>query len=241
MTGPEHDEDFERYLQQRSVLPHRLAKADQLEPPPELDRIVLAQAREAIQPFEPAKIFRPARWALPFGLAATVVIAFAVFLHMREQPAGKIAAAPAVRMLTAARELAPAPPATSASDRRSPVSPAYARTRQESKSELSGEAAKSAPLDQEPRVQRLEMAKSENARIHLPAAKASRAPSVTTPLEPMMAMPIDDLDAKSALLTPADWRAKISRLRTEGKIVEADREQVAFHKAYPNEKTDSGR
>jgi hypothetical protein len=39
----------------------------------------------------------------------------------------------------------------------------------------------------------------------------------------------------SALLTPADWRTKIAKLRAEGKTAEADREQAAFVKAYPDE------
>jgi hypothetical protein len=55
----------------------------------------------------------------------------------------------------------------------------------------------------------------------------------------MSAIGVGSPEQKAALLTPADWRAKISRLRTEGKTAEADREQAAFHKAYPAEKTAS--
>ena len=183
MTGPEHDEEFERYLQQRSLLPRDSVKADRLEPPPELDRAVLAHAQDAIRAPKPAKVYRSARWTVPFGLAATVLIAFGVFLQMRPiaQQTHPIASAAPVRTLSKARELAAPAPLPPAEIQRSPMSPAYARTRQEPNNEFSS------PL-------------------------------------------------RKAVLSPSDWRAKIARLRVEGKQAEAEREQAAFHKAYPNER-----
>jgi resuscitation-promoting factor RpfA len=249
MTGPEHDEEFEQYLRQRSVLPHRLVKADRLEPPPELDRIVLAQAKEAIRSSEPAPVYRPARWALPFGLAATVVIAFAVLLHMHEdarQSQTLIAAAP-VRTVSKARELASPPPASApaAEARRSPVSPAYARTRQEAKSEF---GAPTANTERRAMVQRLEAAPVAPLNDPAPAAKASGhsakrlAESDTfaqADVSPRERPPPPALAAaappQQALLSPADWRAKIAKLRAEGKNTEANREQADFIKAYPSE------
>jgi hypothetical protein len=95
VSGPERgDDDFEAYLQQRSILPHRLASTERFEPSPELDRLVLARAKEAIRSSEPAPVYRPARWALPFGLAATLVLAFAVVLHMRGPTSPVTASAP---------------------------------------------------------------------------------------------------------------------------------------------------
>jgi hypothetical protein len=55
---------------------------DGLEPPAELDRIVLTNAREAIRIRSSPPPFRFARWAVPFGLAATGVLSFAVMLHL---------------------------------------------------------------------------------------------------------------------------------------------------------------
>jgi hypothetical protein len=219
VNGPEADEEFEQYLRQRSVLPHRLAKTDHLEPPPELDRIVLAQAREAIQTSAPAPVYRPTRWALPFGLAATIVIAFAVLLHMREgaRVTERLASAAPVRTLSKARELASPPPSAPAAEaHRSPVSPAYARARQEAKKDF---GAPTANTERRAMVQRLEAAPV--------TPLASQAPPTRT-FEP-------------TLLSPADWRAKIVKLRAEGKFAEADREQADFIKAYPGEPPVSSR
>jgi hypothetical protein len=224
MTSPEHDEDFEQYLRQRTVLPHRLAKADRLEPPPELDRLVLAHAKEAIH--------------------------VAVLLHMREngEPSRPLAAAAPVRTLSKARELAP-PPQASDSDAlpRSPMGPAYARTRQESAQGFAP-ARNAAVAEQKAHAQRLPSAPVAGvgptpfeARVsaHAPVAKA-RAP-IPAPAEvaslDAASPPAVSMEAASgsALLTPADWRAKIAKLRAQGKTAEADREQAAFVKAYPDE------
>lgn len=82
MTAPERDEDFEAYLQRRSALQREFSEPDGLEPPPELDRIVLARARQAITTrFEPP-VYKPAKWAFPLALAATVVVSFTIVLSM---------------------------------------------------------------------------------------------------------------------------------------------------------------
>ena len=120
MTGPgQHGDDFEAYLQQRSVLPHRLSKAERFEPPPELDRIVLERAKAAIRSSQSTPIYLPARWALPFGLAATVVMAFAVILHMRES--GNTARTAANAPLPASAPMADSASATDAAAQSRPA------------------------------------------------------------------------------------------------------------------------
>lgn len=82
MSDPEHDKAFEDFLSRREGISPRLKEPEGLEPPPELDRIVLANAREAIRIRSSPPPFRFGRWAVPFGLAATGVLSFAVILHL---------------------------------------------------------------------------------------------------------------------------------------------------------------
>ena len=49
MSELEHEKEFEAYLARRPRMRGRFAESDNLEPPRELDRIVLAKAREAIR------------------------------------------------------------------------------------------------------------------------------------------------------------------------------------------------
>ena len=259
MTGSDRDDEFEAYLQQRTVLPHRLAKLERIEPPPELDRIVLARAREAIRTSGPAPFFRPARWALPFSLAATIVMAFAVILHM--QPATKTAApAAATRVasvktaLTDAsqakpkRAYAPSSPQPTADDMR------RARVTSVNDVATAMESQSRQPDVGLNRAMRAEPKKAEASRspappfvdpqIEQPVLTANRAPTGSTadvardvniPDVPRResAIAIQEEHSVSVLLTPEKWREKILALRAAGKLAEAQREAEAFHKAYP--------
>ena len=77
MTGS--DDDFENFLKRRK--PVFRAPDDMFEPPAELDRVVLRQAREAIETERPLRVFRNPRWATPVALAATLVLAFTVLFY----------------------------------------------------------------------------------------------------------------------------------------------------------------
>jgi hypothetical protein len=78
VTGP--DDEFEDFLRRRK--PIFRAPDDMFEPPAEIDRIVLRQAREAIETREPMRVFRAPRWATPLALAATLVLAFTVIFQV---------------------------------------------------------------------------------------------------------------------------------------------------------------
>jgi len=82
MTGVDDDRELDDFLARRSIVHRRLADRDRADPPPELDRLVLGKAREAIQTPTNLPVHRAPRWAVPVGLAATVVIAFTVVMSM---------------------------------------------------------------------------------------------------------------------------------------------------------------
>jgi hypothetical protein len=121
MTGSERDDEFDAYLKRRVRFDRRLRSLDRLEPPAELDRIIIGHAREAIQAAPPAPLFRTPRWALPMGMAATILISLSVLLDLGVRDAvRKDAGRPAVMARAMAPEagippeLASAPPASAA-------------------------------------------------------------------------------------------------------------------------------
>ncbi|HEY0340928.1 MAG TPA: hypothetical protein VGC34_09000, partial [Steroidobacteraceae bacterium] len=82
MTDSEHNDDFETYLKRRVPIERRLGLVSRLEPPAELDRIIIGQARLAIQGPAPVPVFRGPRWALPMGLAATILVSLSLLLDV---------------------------------------------------------------------------------------------------------------------------------------------------------------
>jgi hypothetical protein len=84
MTGREVEEELDTLLRrQRTLL--RTHLLEPLEPPQELDRLVLKTARLAIQPQTPLATTAPPRrrgWAVPAGAAATVVLSLTVLIDL---------------------------------------------------------------------------------------------------------------------------------------------------------------
>jgi hypothetical protein len=130
----EPDREFEEFLKSRRPLFHREVD-DGLEPPPEVDRLVLDRARDAIRAPEPLRLYRGPRWAAPTAIAATLVLGLVFVFHAGspetiepvpevrvenivnryEEPAAPPAAARDVAAPAPAAEAAagaPAPPAT---------------------------------------------------------------------------------------------------------------------------------
>jgi hypothetical protein len=108
MSG--HDPEFEDFLNRRRPL-FRAEEDDGLEPPAELDRIVLRQAREAIQPQPPVRLLRMPRWAAPLAIAATLVLGLSVVFKASLPVEHKI---PRVTVENAAQRFEPAPPVAEA-------------------------------------------------------------------------------------------------------------------------------
>jgi hypothetical protein len=102
MTG--QDEEFEDFLRRRR--PIFRAPADPLEPPADLDRLILRQAREAIEQPKPHRVFRAPGWGVPVAIAATLVLALTVVLNTGVSPQR---AASEVTVQNAARSVESAP------------------------------------------------------------------------------------------------------------------------------------
>ena len=83
MSGPEYDPEFEAYLRRRVRFDRRLHKSlARLEPPAELDRIVIGMAREAIQAPPGTPLFRAPKWAAPLAMAACLLMSFSLMLDV---------------------------------------------------------------------------------------------------------------------------------------------------------------
>jgi hypothetical protein len=117
------DEEFEDFLKRRKAMFER-SKDDLFEPPAELDRVVLRQAREAIKPEEPMRVFSAPRWTMPIALAATLLLAFTVIFQagMPEKQAPK-AEVTVQNVADASQSVAEAPAEVTA-----PPAPAAARS-----------------------------------------------------------------------------------------------------------------
>jgi len=84
MTAPDRDDEFEAFLKRRTLLPNT---DDRLEPPSALDELVLKKARAAIRGQEVSgqgqeAPLRPARWATPVALAATILLSLSIVLNV---------------------------------------------------------------------------------------------------------------------------------------------------------------
>jgi len=82
MSEPERDEEFEAYLRRRSGLLNRLGSAQKLEPPDDLDDIVLQRARQAIQAPRRLPLYKAPRWALAVGLVAIILLSLSLVLNV---------------------------------------------------------------------------------------------------------------------------------------------------------------
>ena len=110
MTG--HDDEFDDFLMRRRNL-FRRPEEDVLEPPDEVDRIVLRQAREAIETRGSQREIRGLAWGLPLALAATLVVAFTLILQVgmpRKAPVGEVT----VEQVAQRRDYPPPPVASEA-------------------------------------------------------------------------------------------------------------------------------
>ena len=125
MSGP--DEEFDDFLSRRKPL-FRRAPGDPLEPPEEVDRIVLRQAREAIEIDRPQPAFRGAHWGAPLAIAATLLVVFTVVLQVLGLPKKPIPEVTVQQVTQQVDQLPPpAPAAAPASGPQAQAGPEYRR------------------------------------------------------------------------------------------------------------------
>ena len=79
------DEEFEAYLEGRSKISHGYRRLRDMEPPAELDRAVLREARSAVTPSTSRRAFLSG-WLPRFAVAATLLVAVGVALQFDSAP-----------------------------------------------------------------------------------------------------------------------------------------------------------
>jgi hypothetical protein len=115
MSAP--DDDFDDFLRRRKPLFDRSRDDDLLEPPAELDRVVLRQAREAIEPPRPQRLYRAPRWSAPLAVAATLAVAFTVVLQLMPKHRATPQATADISMQPASRPVDASPEASAPAKR----------------------------------------------------------------------------------------------------------------------------
>lgn len=191
------DQEFEDFLKRRKAVFER-RKDELFEPPADLDRIVLRQAREAIQPEEPMRVFSAPRWTMPIALAATLVLAFTIIFQAgmpQKEPR------PEVTVENVAERVG-SPVAGSASL---------------SSAEAPGEAAQPVPA---PAMARSAVVEATSRERGVAGASMDAAPAAAPPA-PSADAPAWRRDTKS-------WLAEIERLRSAGDDARADAELAEY-------------
>lgn len=228
MNGP--DDEFDDFLRRRRPVFRR--PSDELEPPAELDRIVLRQAREAIEAERLQRHFRAPHWGMPVALAATLVLAFTLILRVG-LPSKEAPSEVTVQNVSRTVEYPVSAPAAAAPEQQSrtaaPTVVAENDARPESPVvvDLSAAEAETAP-----RTDKLaDTARSRATPEFVSAEEANR-----------YSAPLAGISPSSAAAPAPEWRrdsktwlAEIDRLRTAGDVARADAELAEYkrqHRAY---------
>jgi hypothetical protein len=243
------DDEFEDFLRRRTPT-FRRAPDDMLEPPPELDRIVLRQAREAIEAERPQRVYHGTGWGAPLALAATLLLAFTIILQVgmpKKAPVPEVtvqtvaqrldspAAAPAVEPMAAKREVAtPAPQQRRAVMADASLNASAPALVSQEEADRYAPAPPPAPSAAGARPDartaqsgivvedRLTGSRNVVTSVQSPPTEAQRAVAKAS------STPEWRRDSKT-------WLAEIERLRAEGRSAEADAELAEFkreHRAY---------
>jgi hypothetical protein len=233
MNGP--DDEFDDFLRRRRPVFGR--PSDDLEPPAELDRIVLRQAREAIEAEQPQRHFRAPSWGMPVALAATLVLAFTIILRVG-LPAKE--ASPEVTVQNVSRKVeypvaAPAASAPELQEPRAAAAPAAPAVLAEADAasespvvvDLSTAKAETAPARRYDKV--ADAARNRAAPEFVSAEEANRYS------EPAAGISASAPPAPEWRRDSKTWLAEIERLRESGDVARADAELAEYkrqHRAY---------
>lgn len=231
MTSP--DDDFDEFLRRRRPM---FGRDTELEPPLEIDRIVLRRAREAIESEQPHREFRAPSWGMPVALAATLLLVFTVILRVStpegtrqpevtvqsvsrqvEVPADSVAAVPA-----------PAPAA------HSPAKPAESPALAARGADGTVVVDLGAVADEPGAIEARAAAQPANRPEKLAEAARAAQPAVS------VASTAGETRAEAApkpeyRRDSKTWLAEIERLRNAGEAARADAELAEYkreHRAY---------
>jgi hypothetical protein len=225
-----------------------------LEPPPELDRTIVAASRGAVAP--PAR----RRWYYSLAAAAVLVFAVALTLHIeRQHPDAEglpQAAAPQLRLERELRgvikqpaekpdEVKPRiardaePPSSFALDPRASAADTLAAAAAPPPQEPAA-AAPQALAKPAPAARRIDETRRRAANVQTAPAKTEAQPEVQLRREEALAQQYAAAPAAAPMLAPAAperperWLERIAELRSRGKHAEADQELVQFRRVYPS-------
>jgi cytoskeletal protein RodZ len=241
------------------VLPNTV---DKLSPPAELDERVLDAAREAIQAPRQANPGRPARWAVPVALAATILLCLSVVLNVAlnrgrtdggeqrlaaddqqggvgmssRQVGGMSRAASPASSARAESAVPPVAGPTPAAPLTAPTPAAAAATALAARSAASAEVPKAAGAAR--------AAPAAEAPSTADGARAAPAAADAATRDAPAGVPAAGVPAKAdaAARVPAHphprdprvWLRQIAALRAQGKTAQADAEMQRFHVAFPS-------
>ena len=254
--GPASDEEFDAALRARRRLLPRFEVPQDEDPSPELDRRVLARARDALRlESPPERFYRGPRWAVPLALAATVLLSIGLVTQldptrndavlatgsdaatspvMAERAADPPAAADAAAMARADRSLFARERASAmatAERRAARVGPAFV-------ADAPAEAGHAQAADSNS----AESADLETARAEVDATLAKAAPAAASPptsMPPAPSMSSRQSAAAQRSAIPRDdpqrWLAAIEQLQRTGEIEAARTELVAFRRRHPDQ------
>jgi hypothetical protein len=242
------DDELEDFLTRRKPIFSRSAE-EPLEPPDELDRLVLHQAREAVEGARPPRVFKGPRWGAPLAIAATLVLALTVILQVGMPAKPKLS--PEVTVQTVAQRLdyPPAPAAPPANNLgRAEVSQPADAAADNSASPVSVDLkpeATSAPARSGGFVSEGEAERYARSPASAPSAgvvfedPVTGARTIVTDVSP----PPTEADRAMAKAAPnpafrgdsKTWLAEIERLRAAGRDAQAEAEYAEYkrqHRAY---------
>jgi hypothetical protein len=257
-------DDIDARLARREPLFRRNTAVDLLEPPVEIDRIVLARVRAALRDSSSDEASRPAfftlnQWVMPLGLAATVVFALAVIVRMDPD-----AGAPAARVVAETDLRRDARDASTAAATPAPAADAPMAQSIAAKPTVASRRAKGANQDRIVAQTAREVAREaeiDNAAAELPATgRAQRPATAAAPAPPPAAAVLADAsedrmtkaaggsglnlpssqasalrsEAVDIQASPELWYRKIVELRSKGQRLAAEREWRALKARYPD-------
>jgi hypothetical protein len=212
MTGS--DDEFEDFLKRRK--PRFRAPDELFEPPAELDRVVLRQAREAIQTERPVRVFRGPRWGTPVALAATLVLAFTVMFYAEMPQKNAPVPEVTVRNVAERMEIPEAAPPMASAD--SAAADSRAHEAESASGTVMVDLANPMMAKRSPERNAPPPPTGAPMVAARPSASVAATPSATSSEVP------------SWRRDPNTWLAEIERLRSSGDTERAEAEMAEFNR-----------